>query len=150
MSPSDFDSALGESANGGLALDRLVELIQREQYRKAFAAVRSLWRIGDGVRRLKRDVGPRLWRTVLRQCAGQVGMHASSLEEAARVAEAFNGAQRAELRKSFRRSKSELTPSHLIVLARAPQKKRERGIEALLLKRYSIRELREYLRRAGA
>jgi hypothetical protein len=142
-------NAAGDGAKAEIAgeAERLVDLIVNEQKKRAFAAVMSLWRIGDGVRRLKTRVDPGAWRSILHECAQRAGFHASSLDEAARAADAFSIPQRIELRERFKTSPYELTPSHVLQLARALPKDRERGVEALLRKRYTVRDLRAYLRR---
>ncbi len=126
-------------------IDRLVALVWREQKRRMRTAVYSLWNVGDGVRRLKRTVGPRKWSRSLEACAAKLGLHASSLVDAGRAAEAFAVGQRRELCGRFETAGAELTPSHLIELARAPKGQRSRGIEALLQKSYTVRDLRSYL-----
>lgn len=128
-------------------LERLVTLIVEERRRRTLAALRALWRIGDGVRRFKRVIGRGDWSRTIERCAARVGMHAASLEEAAHAADVFRPAERRALRERFERAGAELTPSHVLELARAPPRERARGVEALLRKRHSIRELRSYLRR---
>jgi hypothetical protein len=140
----DCDPTPGAAA---IEAERLVEIILREQRKKAFAAVQSLWRIGDAVRRLKGRLDDEPWRDVLDTCAKRVEMHTSSLEEAARAAEAFPRRLRVDLRETFERARVELTASHVVVLARVTPKQRKQGIDALLNKRYSVRELRAHLRR---
>ncbi len=127
--------------------ERLVKVILREQRRKAFASIQSLWRIGDAVLRLKKRLDAGASRDVLDSCATRVEMHASSLDEAARAAEAFPRRRRIELRETFERSRVEITASHVVELARVTPRQRKQGIDALLSKRYSVRELRAYLRR---
>jgi hypothetical protein len=129
-------------------IDRLVTLVRREQKRRMRTAVYSLWNAGDGVHRLKRSVGPGNWSRSLMACAAKLGMHASSLVDAGRAAKAFGGAQRRELCERFEKAGAELAPSHVIELARVPMRQRSRGIEALLQKSYSVRDLRSYLRGA--
>ena len=103
--------------------------------------------MGDGVRRLRTCVEAGIWREVIDACASRAGIHTSSLDEAARAAEAFPAALRAEIRERFERARVELTASHVIALARVTPAKRKKGIDALLRERHSVRELRELLRR---
>jgi hypothetical protein len=128
-------------------IDRLVTLVRREQKRRMRTAVYSLWNVGDGVHRLKRAVGPGNWSRSLAACAAKLGLHSSSLVDAGRAAEAFAVGQRRELYERFETAGADLTPSHVIELARVPKGQRSRGIEALLQKSYAVRDLRSYLRR---
>ena len=127
-------------------LERVVAFIIKERRRRSFDAIRSLWRIGDSLRQLKAITSKGNWRRVLEECATRVGMHSASLHEAARTAEAFGAAERGTLRRRFERARAELTPSHVVELARASVRQRARGIEALLRRTYSTRELRTFLR----
>jgi hypothetical protein len=127
--------------------EQIVTLIIQERRRRSFEAVRSLWRIGDSVRRLKAIAETGRWRRTLEECAARVGVHVGSLAEAARAAEAFKSSERNALRVRFERAGAELTPSHVIELTRASGPQRARGVEALLQNAYSIRGLRAYLRR---
>jgi hypothetical protein len=135
------------SINPKYTIEQLVTLILKERRRKLLTAVRSMWQIGDGVRRLKRAVGSGAWGSTIESCAVQVNMHAASLDEAARAAEAFSAAERKRLHQRVEHDGVELTPSHVIALARALPRKRARGIEALLTNHYTVRELRSYLRK---
>lgn len=127
-------------------IERLVALIRREQQHRMRLAVYSLWRVGDGVRRLKRVVKPGTWSRSLETCAERLAVHASSLVDAGRAAEAFTGPHRRELCARFADAGAELTPSHVIELARAPRRKRSLGVDALLQKPLTVRELRRVLR----
>jgi hypothetical protein len=127
-------------------IDRLVTLVRREQKGRMRTAVYSLWNVGDGVHRLKKTVGAGNWIRSVEACAAKLGLHASSLIDAGRAAEAFGVAHRRDLCGRFEKAGAELTPSHVIELARAPLRQRARAVEALLQKAYTVRDLRSYLR----
>lgn len=124
----------------------LSEIIAGERLKKNLLAVESIWRIGDAVRRLRDSTRARQWRITLESCAGCVGMHPGSLEEAMRASNAFPDPQRAPLLLRFERMGRLLTPSHVIELARTSARRRAAGIEALLRTPHSVRQLRECLR----
>jgi hypothetical protein len=128
-------------------LRRIVDVIAREQRRRAFEAIRSLWRTGDAVGRLKQLSEKRDWRRTLRWCAERVHMHPSSLDDAARAAAAFRRSDRRALLHCFERANARLTVSHVVELARASPKQRAEGVNALLRETHSIRKLRGTLRR---
>ncbi len=107
----------------------------------------SLWRIGDGVCRLKEVVARGGRRTALKICAKRVGVNAFWLDEAARAARAFGSEERRSLVRRFETSLTELSPSHVIELARAPPSQRRRAVELLIREPHTVRELRSLLRR---
>ena len=125
--------------------ERLIALILRERRRRSIAAIRSLWRIGDVVLRLKKAAGSGNLRRALQACASRAGIHVGSLDAAARAAAAFRAADREALARRFERAGAELTPSQIVELAGAPLPRRREAVETLLRKRLSIRELRSYL-----
>jgi hypothetical protein len=126
-------------------LDRLVALIRCEQRRKMIVALDSLWRVGDGVLRLKTTVGAPSGGRTLALCAARAGVHASSLDEAARASERFGRDGREALFQRIEDAGAEITPSHVVLLARATPRQRKIGLEALLRRAYSVRELRGLL-----
>jgi hypothetical protein len=126
--------------------ERLIRFIRRAEQRKYRVAVNALWRVGDAVRRLRSHVTRGAWRHTLAFCAARVGLTASALDEAVRAAEAFDTAERRALRRRFAAGPHALMPSHVIELARAPAELRARGVELLLEKPLTVRELRARLR----
>ena len=127
--------------------EHVVSLIRREQRRLSLESIDSLWRVGDAIHRLRRMVARGHWGTTLAQCADRIGVHASSLADAARVASAFDRSQRDALRARLKQARVVLRPSHVVLLARMPVQLRMHGLEALLENAFSVRAFRAHLRR---
>jgi hypothetical protein len=130
------------------AIQDAAHVVRREQLKKAYEAVESLWRTGDAVRSL-RDASPRQWRSVLKRLASLAELHPKHLDNAALAAAAFPPAVREELLHRFAAHRMPLTPSHVVELARTNPARRSRGVGALLSTSLSTRELRAYLRDAA-
>jgi hypothetical protein len=142
------DDALLEGCPSTPGLTDAVLIIRGEQRRRGFDAIRSLWRLGDAVRRLRLVVGPGDWRRTLQTCANAAGMHPESLHDAARASAAFPPDEREPILARFDSSGASLTVSHVIALARATPSRRTSGVEALLRSSHSVRALRAHLNEA--
>src|SRR5579859_7121903 len=105
--------------------------VGRERKRQRLAAVHSLWRVGDGVRRLRSVVRRGGWSEALVACGARAGVHPSSLDEAARAARAFGTSERRRLCVRVEGGATDLTPSHVLALARVPRETRALAIEAM-------------------
>ncbi len=127
-------------------IQAFVDAIAGEVRKQQFDAIRSFWRIGDAVHALRAESCGRGWLKALEGCAKRLGMHPASLDEARRASAAFPAAAREGLLGRFEQRNASLTPSHVVVLARVPPAARKRGIEILLEKSLSVRELRGELR----
>jgi hypothetical protein len=149
LDPSRTDASLTPSDSIGFShceVGKLAATIAREQRHRHFEAVRSLWRTGDAIRCLRDATGGGTWRSVLRLCALDAGVHPATLDEAARASQAFPVSERERLLARYDQAGALLTASHVIELARKPPRLRAKGIEILLRTRISTRELRAYLR----
>jgi hypothetical protein len=129
-----------------IRVEYFIDAIASEVQKQRFEAIRSFWRIGDAICALRAERPGRGWSKALEGCAKRLGMHPASLDEARRASEAFPPAVREELLARFEQRQASLTPSHVVVLARAVPSSRNRGIEILLQKPLSVRELRSELR----
>jgi hypothetical protein len=134
-----------EPKDGGDQLRATIATILQEKRSAGYEGVRSLWRIGDAVAKLRMRAGAAAWRRVLRHCSEEVGLHPASLDDAARAARAFPRASRAGLLRRFEESGAPMTRGHIIALARATPARRAQGIEALLGEPQSVRRLRTTL-----
>jgi len=123
-----------------------VDTIAGEIRQQQLEAIRSFWRIGDAICALRAERPGRGWSKALEWCAKRLGMHPASLDEARRASEAFPPGVREDLLGRFERHRASLTPSHIVVLARAAPPVRNRGIEISLRMSLSVRELRSALR----
>jgi hypothetical protein len=139
-------SAMNDAALPNPVLQSAAKTIRREHRRKSYEATLSLWRIGDIVVSLRAAADQGDWRRTLEALAGAVGVGPAMLDEAARVSSAFPEPERLSLLRRFDDAEVPLKPSQIIQLARAAPAKRRRGIELLLFKPYSVRELRSGLR----
>jgi hypothetical protein len=124
-----------------------VTTILRAKHAAGHEGIRFLWSVGDAVVALRDQHGSNDWRKTLARCGEGVGMHPSSLDDAARAARAFPLAAREPLLRRFEGSGKPLARSHVIVLARATPAQRATGIDALLFAPMSVSELRVALRR---
>ena len=138
--------APGETRRIAEEIERIANFIRGQHRRQMLAAVRSLWRVGDAVRRLREIAPEGQWGRAVEICAGRVGMHAASLDEAARAAQAFGVAERRSLLQRFESAATDLSPSHVIELARLPRNRRLEAIDRLLREPHTVREFRSYLR----
>jgi len=128
-----------------IRVQHLIDAIASEARKQRFDAIRSFWRIGDAVCALRAECPDKCWLKALDGCAKRLGMHPASLDEARRASEAFPPAVREDLLRRFEEQQASLTPSHVVVLARAVPSARNRGIEILLQKSLSVREVRSKL-----
>lgn len=127
----------------------LADVILAEQRARAFEAIRSLWRTGDAVLALRERVDDGAWRRAVAWCASRADLHPASIDAAARAAAAFRVEERSELIARFEAAGAHLMASHVIELARVAPTRRARGIDCLLRKPHSIRQLRACLRVGG-
>ncbi len=124
---------------------RVAGAILRERRLQLFEAIRVLWRTGDQLSHLRRAVQSGQWRNELGRCAALIDLHPASLYDALRASDAFPPSTREAMLQRFERASAPLTASHVIELARVTPSRRLKGIEILLSKALSVRELRSYL-----
>ena len=121
---------------------QIMRMMVEERRLRSFSAIQAMWRLGDLLRDLRTVVPYGMWRCVLNDCADDIGLHASSLSEALRAAEAFSQIDREHLLRSFEPLPGRLLASHVVALARMTPRHRRVGIQALLREPLSVRELR--------
>jgi hypothetical protein len=133
----------GEDA---VLLGRAIQLVAFERRDRAFGAIRALWRVGDALRELRAETSHGSWRRLLDRCAKELGVHVTTLDDAIRASEAFDGDARASLFDRFANPHTNLTVSHVTELARCHPRLRSRALGFLLSAPRTIRELRAHLR----
>jgi hypothetical protein len=119
--------------------------ILRERRTAGVETLRSFWSIGDLIAKLRADTEPGRLRAALAECATNLGVHASWLDDAAKAATIFSDRERRTILEACQ-ARADITPSHIVELARAGPRARREGIAALLNTRLSVRELRQLLR----
>jgi hypothetical protein len=120
--------------------------ILREQRTAAAETLRSFWRIGDLIAKLRADTEPGRLRAALAECATSLGVHTSWLDEAAKAAAIVSERERRTILEACERGRADLTPSHIAELARAGPRARREAIATLLNTPLSVRQLRNRLR----
>lgn len=124
------------------ALQGAVSTILTERRAADEESIRSLWRVGDAVLELRATVPAGSWRRVLADCAARVGMHPASLDDAARAAFAFPPNDRRRTLALFAQSRTVVTRSHVIAMARVTPLRRRHAMYDLLNEARSVQELR--------
>src|SRR5215475_13344359 len=98
-----------KTSDDAVLLDRAIQLVAFERRDRAFGAIRALWRMGDALRALRAETSRGGWRRVLDRCARELGVHVTTLDDAIRASEAFDGDARATLFDRFTNPRTSLT-----------------------------------------
>lgn len=133
-----------------LILQSAANAIVRSRIRYTLRSVVLLWEIGDIVLFLRELADPGSWRRMLTEVSAAVGVHPASLDEAARASAAFPPSVREKILARFDSAKVSLTPSQVILLARAAPSRRNRGLELILANHCSTGDLRRALRQRAS